>query len=198
AGHLEARALDELRAAYEFLRRSEHCLQMGADQQVHDLPRTPLEQARLAYAMGYADWAPDVEALERHRRIVHTHFNDLLGAERRAGEPDDDFAALWSGTLDEERAAAVLRGAGYEDPQAVLALLGELRSSSMYGALSSEGRARLDRLLPLLLRETARAATPDVTIARLVRLCEAIGRRTAYFALLIENPHALTQLVGLA
>ncbi|HEX7045604.1 MAG TPA: bifunctional [glutamate--ammonia ligase]-adenylyl-L-tyrosine phosphorylase/[glutamate--ammonia-ligase] adenylyltransferase [Burkholderiales bacterium] len=198
AGHLEPRALEELRAAYEFLRRSEHCLQMVADQQVHDLPREPLEQARLAYAMGYADWASYSEALEHHRRIVHAHFNDLLGAERRGGEARDDYAALWSEALDQERAAAVLRAAGYRDPAAVLALLGELRSSTMYEALSSEGRARLDRLLPLLLRETARAATPDVTIARLVRLCEAIGRRTAYFALLIENPHALTQLVGLA
>jgi glutamate-ammonia-ligase adenylyltransferase len=100
--------------------------------------------------------------------------------------------------VDPDRAAVVLSAAGYTDPRAVVALLDELRASSRYQALSAEGRVRVDRLVPLVLRETARVAHPDVTIARLVHLFGAIGRRTAYFALLIENPTALTQLVNLA
>jgi glutamate-ammonia-ligase adenylyltransferase len=129
---------------------------------------------------------------------VQSQFRELLGAPEKPAAEVDAFASLWPGSVDIERAATILGEAGYADPRAVIALLDELRTSSGYQALSAEGRVRVDRLVPLLLRETAKVADPDVTIARLMHLCEAIGRRTAYFALLIENPTALTQLVNLA
>ena len=198
AGHLTQSVTKELSASYDFLRRVEHRLQMVADQQTHELPTEPLAQARLAFSMGYADWDTFRKALEHQRTSVQSQFRDLLGAPEKPAAEVEAFATLWPGTVDAERAANILGKAGYADPRAVLALLDELRSSSGYQALSAEGRIRVDRLVPLLLRETARVAHPDVTIARLIRLCEAIGRRTAYFALLIENPTALSQLVNLA
>ena len=63
--------------------------------------------------------------------------------------------------------------------------------------MSAEGRARLDRLMPLLLAATALTREPEVTLARLVHLLETIGRRSVYLVLLIENPMALAQLVKL-
>ena len=198
AGHLAESVTTELSASYDFLRCVEHRLQMVADQQTHELPTEPLAQTSLAFAMGYRDWAAFREALDGHRDSVQNYFRDLLGAPEKTAAEVDVFATLWLGAVDTERAAKLLGDAGYADPHALLALFDELRTGSGYQALSAEGRVRVDRLVPLLLRETARVAYPDVTIARLVRLCEAIGRRTAYFALLIENPTALTQLVNLA
>jgi len=198
AGHLAATITEALSASYDFLRRVEHRLQMVADQQTHALPTESLAQARLAFGMGYANWDFFRAALDRHREFVQRQFRELLGAPEKPAAAADAFSALWPGAVDPERAASVLSEAGYADPSAVVALLDELRTSSGYQALSAEGRVRVDRLVPLALRETARVAHPDVTIARLVRLFEAIGRRTAYFALLIENPTALTQLVNLA
>jgi len=52
-------------------------------------------------------------------------------------------------------------------------------------------------LVPLLLAEAAHTPEPLTTLTRIVNLLEAIGRRTTYLALLIENPMALTQLVAL-
>ncbi|MFL6655903.1 MAG: bifunctional [glutamate--ammonia ligase]-adenylyl-L-tyrosine phosphorylase/[glutamate--ammonia-ligase] adenylyltransferase [Sulfurifustis sp.] len=197
-GYLDAPVTEELVAAYEFLRRSEHRLQMVSDQQTHTLPSSDTERVRLAFSMGFADWAAYAAALERHRRRVQTHFIELLGPVEESTESTDAFTALWSGALDEERGAAILENAGYGDAAAVLSLLKQLRDSSGYQALSAEGRVRIDRLVPLLLREAAGVRDPDTTITRLVHLCESIGRRTAYFALLIENPTARTQLVNLA
>jgi [glutamine synthetase] adenylyltransferase / [glutamine synthetase]-adenylyl-L-tyrosine phosphorylase len=198
AGHLPESTWKALSASYEFLRRVEHRLQMAADQQTHELPTDPLDRLRLAFAMGFTDWPSFERALEDHRAHVQEQFRDLLGSPETPAAATDALAILWPGTVDPERGANILREAGYADPRAVLALLEELRASSAYHALSAEGRVRVDRLVPLLLRQTARVAHPDVTIARLVHLCEAIGRRTAYFALLIENPTALAQLVNLA
>ncbi len=198
AEHLDPAVARQLSVAYTFLRRTEHCLQMLADQQTHMLPTDPRERLRVAAGMGFRDWSAFETELQQQRRIVQAHFAELLGSGEKAPAPADAFAALWSGALEADRAVKSLRDAGYAEPERVAALLGELRESSGYQALSTEGRSRLDRLVPLLLRETARAADPDVTIARLIHLCESIGRRTAYFSLLIENPMALTQLVNLA
>jgi glutamate-ammonia-ligase adenylyltransferase len=197
AGHFAESVTKALSASYDFLRRVEHRLQMVADQQTHELPTEPLGQTRLAFSMGFANWDSFREALDRHREFVESQFRELLGAPETSATADA-FASLWPGAVDPDGAAGVLSEAGYTDPRAVVALLDELRTSSGYQALSAEGRVRVDRLVPLVLRETARVAQPDVTIARLVHLFEAIGRRTAYFALLIENPTALAQLINLA
>jgi glutamate-ammonia-ligase adenylyltransferase len=198
AGYLGESTTNELAAAYVFLRRVEHRLQMVADQQTHDLPDEPLAQTCLAFAMGFSDWTDFRAVLDGHRTLVQNRFQDLLGGADKPASATDAFAVLWSGTVEVEQAVKILSGAGYADARAVLSLLDELRTSSGYHGLSAEGRERVDRLVPLLLRETAGVADPGVTIARLVHLLEAIGRRTAYFALLIENPAALAQLVNLA
>ena len=198
AGYLEPAIARELVAAYTFLRNTEHRLQMIADQQVHSLPPAPTDRLRVAYGMGYDDWHAYAPVLEQHRAHVHSHFAALLGDTEAVHDSAETFTKIWEGTLERELAARALREAGYPDPARVLSLFKGLRESPRYRLLSTEGRARLDRLVPLLLLTTAQVADPDVTIARLVHLLEAVGRRSAYFSLLIENRTALTQLVNLA
>jgi len=55
----------------------------------------------------------------------------------------------------------------------------------------------MDHFIPLLLGAVGAVANPDLTLQRLLQLVEAIGRRSAYIALLVENPMALSQLVRL-
>ena len=52
--------------------------------------------------------------------------------------------------------------------------------------------------MPLLLGAAGAAEAPDTTLARVLHLVEAVVRRTAYLALLVENSMALSQLVKLA
>ena len=51
----------DLAAAYVYLRRVEHRLQMVADRQTHDVPEKPAELARIAVFLGY----PDADAFAR-------------------------------------------------------------------------------------------------------------------------------------
>jgi len=51
--------------------------------------------------------------------------------------------------------------------------------------------------MPLVLEAVAQASSPGVTLDRVLGLLEAVARRTAYLALLVENPLALSQLVRL-
>jgi glutamate-ammonia-ligase adenylyltransferase len=198
AGHLEPAARDMLRDAYVFLRNAEHRLQMVADAQTHALPADDLGRLRLAFSMGFPDWAAFETALNRHRQKVQEQFALMFRASQgeATAEETSPLAEAWLAS-DDEKSASLLRAAGYREPESVLALLRGLRAGSAYGAMSAESRARLDRLVPLLLSAAALVRAPEETLARLAHLLEAIGRRASYLALLVENPMALSQLVKL-
>lgn len=199
-GDLPDYAVHDLIDSYIFLRRTENRLQEFADQQTHLLPEDDLGQLRLAASMGYDDWQTFSQALERHRRLVHEHFERVFAAPQtggttQAGSPD--LGAVWNGALEARQAEAVLANAGFDDTGEAPRLCTRLREGHAYRALSSQGRERMDRLMPLLLGAAGRAAQPVVTLRRLTHLIEAIARRTAYLALLVEHPLALSQLVKL-
>ncbi len=199
AGYITSQAEADLTAAYLFLRDTEHRLQMVADRQTHMLPTEPKEHLRLAVAMGFPDWNAFANALARYRRKVHEHFSSVFVAPQGEAPPDvgKGLSGVWLDTVDRESALGLLQSAGYERPDEVLSLLRGLREGPAYSAFSAEGRSRMDRLIPLLLAAAGLAPDPHNTLSRLVRLLEAIGRRTVYLALLIENPMALSQLVRL-
>ncbi|MBI2779659.1 MAG: bifunctional [glutamate--ammonia ligase]-adenylyl-L-tyrosine phosphorylase/[glutamate--ammonia-ligase] adenylyltransferase [Gammaproteobacteria bacterium] len=192
------RALTE---AYVFLRRTENRLQEFADQQTHSLPTDDAGRLRLAAAMGHDDWAAFSRALEKHTRVVHEHFEQVFAApqtvETRTETGVPDLAAVWRGALDESQARAALQATGFTDTEEVLRLCARLREGHTYRALSAQGRERMDRLMPLLLGAVAMTLQPTATLLRLTGLLEAVARRTAYLALLVENPLALSQLVKL-
>jgi glutamate-ammonia-ligase adenylyltransferase len=76
-------------------------------------------------------------------------------------------------------------------------LVEQTRAGHVVQSLGPRGRQRLDRLMPLLLGAIGQCTDPDVTLKYVIRLVEAIAKRTAYLALLVENPMALSQLVRL-
>ena len=198
-GDMTPQTVSELCEAYLFLRDTENRLQMIADRKIHSLPGDDRERTRLAYAMGYGDWQEFEAALNAHRSRVNAYFDRTVAASQsdKPSQLDQQFAALWLGVLDGEKQIALLRANGYERPEEVLALLRGLREGPHYQALSTEGRTRLDRLMPALLYAAARETDPHTTFARLIELIEAIGRRSVYLVLLSENSMVLTQVAKL-
>jgi glutamate-ammonia-ligase adenylyltransferase len=63
--------------------------------------------------------------------------------------------------------------------------------------LSVRARARFERLLPRLIEAAAASAAPDRCLERLLRLVHGVLRRSAYLALLEEQPAAREHLVAL-
>jgi len=200
-GHITSQAERELAAAYTFLRNTEHRLQMVDDRQTQDLPTEEKEKARLAYASGFADWPLFEHALNRHRRRVQELFSQMFTAPQGEAAPEDatkdGLHAVWLNAVEPATAQKILGEAGYHEPAEVLTLLEGLRNGGAYQSFSAEGRARMDRLVPLLIAAAGLSADPLTTLTRLVNLLEAIGRRSTYLVLLIENPMALSQLVKL-
>ncbi|MFP4610751.1 MAG: bifunctional [glutamate--ammonia ligase]-adenylyl-L-tyrosine phosphorylase/[glutamate--ammonia-ligase] adenylyltransferase, partial [Thiohalophilus sp.] len=188
----------ELAAGYRFLRDVEHRLQGYLDQQTHDLPEEEYPRLRLAWSMGFENWQTFYAELEHHRQHVHNHFDQVFAAPQNVEEENENiFYDLWHGNLDDEPAGHALEEAGYQRPQAILLRISELRDSRLYHSLSTNGKSRLDRLMPLLIGAAAQVDDPDTTFERVLEIVRTIARRSVYLALLVENPLVLSQLVKL-
>lgn len=194
-------AVTELRAAYMFLRRAENHLQELADAQTHTLPQDDLARERLAFSLGYADWAAFSAALDEQRARVQNHFDQVFAAPQlAAGKEAQPAQRLWSGDMEPGEALVWLREQGYADAAEALRRITLLRESFTCRALSDAGRKRLDRFMPLLI--DALAVLPpdggrDAALPRALNVIEAIARRSTYIALLSEHPLALSQLARL-
>ncbi|MBA1147714.1 bifunctional [glutamate--ammonia ligase]-adenylyl-L-tyrosine phosphorylase/[glutamate--ammonia-ligase] adenylyltransferase [Ectothiorhodospiraceae bacterium WFHF3C12] len=196
---LPEHAVRELTEGYRYLRRVENRLQALYDRQTHELPEGELDRQRLATAMGYPDWASLHAELEDLRQRIHGHFDQVFMAPQSSetGSEEPGLEEVWMDQLDDERAESVLAETGFRDPAEILRVLDAMRESNHCRALSAQGRSRLDRLMPMVLAAAGRDKRPDATLERIVRLLDAIMRRTAYLALLAEHPMALSQLVKL-
>ncbi len=117
----------------------------------------------------------------------------LIDLEAGTGASTPAAQAEESSVLEQLRAAGFGAGA----PEAAR-LLVELRDSALLRKLDDFGRKRLQALLPLLALDVGAAGDPVPVLARVLRIVEAIGPRSTYFALLIESAGARTRLVELA
>jgi [glutamine synthetase] adenylyltransferase / [glutamine synthetase]-adenylyl-L-tyrosine phosphorylase len=197
---LPATVTEDLRSAYVFLRRLENRLQMLADTQEHRLPGDALARERVARAMGEADWPSLVRELDRHRSHVSRHFRlFVFGGQdgEQAAAVRIDLGRFWESDAETAALEEALARAGFVEPRETGRLLLELRESALVRRLDEPGRKRLQALLPVLLADIASAGAQLAVLRRILRIIEAIGQRSAYFALLRENRAARERLVEL-
>ncbi|NUO78224.1 MAG: bifunctional [glutamate--ammonia ligase]-adenylyl-L-tyrosine phosphorylase/[glutamate--ammonia-ligase] adenylyltransferase [Lysobacter sp.] len=178
---------------YRYLRRLENRLQMLRDAQTHALPESDGDRARIAHGLGYADWEQLRAALDERRARVTAEFDALLAPRRRVVAPNA-LTVYWR-ALPEAASAEVLADAGFEDAASADTLLRDLARSPGVRGLSDGARARLDRVLPALLQGAAVSSQPMLALKRLLALLHNILRRSAYLALLDEQPAALSRLL---
>ena len=191
-----------LHDAYLFLRKTENAIQAFAEQQTHVLPEDELQQLRLAYALGFDTWAGFHEMLLQHMSSVHEHFEQIFSAPQldvmsEGDAASDEFSDIWFDVIESPAAQLVLEKSGYVEPDKALEKIHGLAQSSKYKTMGPNGKLRFDKLMPMLIPMIGKVDNSDVCLLRVVRLLEAIAKRTAYIALLAENPMGLSQLVQL-
>lgn len=189
----------ELEASYLFLRRVENRLQQWQDTQVHRLPASDGDRLRLAFSMEFPAWQDFSDALAAHRQRVQAHFEHQLegGRDHDHAPPADGASLLWVGALEPAAARDAISELGYQDVDRTAGILARLREAGFVARLEEKGRQRLDGLVPDVLRECGGHREPEIVLERVAAILEAVGLRSAYFALLNENPHVLTRLVEL-
>jgi [glutamine synthetase] adenylyltransferase / [glutamine synthetase]-adenylyl-L-tyrosine phosphorylase len=198
-GWISPGARRDLDAAYLFLRRVEHRLQMVADEQTHTLPTEPDELDRFARFLGLPDRDAFAHVLLGHLRKVQAHyarlFEDTPVVAGRRHElvfaPDSDSRE----TLDK------LVEMGFKRPLDVSAAVRRWRAGE-YRALRGEfARSHLAELIPVLLDELSRSENPDRALIALDRFLAGLSGGAQLISLLRQNPDfvaLLTLILGTA
>jgi glutamate-ammonia-ligase adenylyltransferase len=202
-GYVGRADAEELAAAYRFLRRTEHLLQLHRLSRTHTLPEDPAVLRRLGRAMrsfdipngpwyrppaamNRADPAVEFDAMWRvhARQVRRLHeklfYRPLLDAVARL--PSD------AARLTPADARARLEALGYADPA------GALRHIDALTAGVSRRAAIQRTLLPVLLGWFAGAAEPDAGLLAFRQVSEALGESPWYLRLLRDETKAAERM----
>ena len=197
AGYLSANDVNDLRLAYQFLRRVENRLQMYNDEQTHVMPNDNKQCLTLAQSMGYLQLNEFQKILQMHKNAVSAVFAQIRSEDNQ--QPSKDiYIDVWGklSEFDEVAAVEMLADAEYKEFTHVAKKLQLLLRSSAYRNQDKEGRRRLKVFMPCFLRHLKEVESPAIVIDRLYLLLQSILRRSAYLVLLYENQKVMQQLMA--
>ena len=198
-------ARDELAAAYDFLRRVEHRLQMMADEQTHTLPAKPEALEVFARFLGFKDRNDFAAALVRHMRRVERHYVRLFertpellaqhlnlsfatGEGTGQGKDQNDGSGesqIEGDTLDR------LSHMGFRQPHEVADIVRRWQAGSYRALRGEQARANLADLVPVIIDQSARAENPDAALAIFDRFLSSLRAGGRFFSLLRQNPELI-------
>ncbi|WP_131115946.1 bifunctional [glutamine synthetase] adenylyltransferase/[glutamine synthetase]-adenylyl-L-tyrosine phosphorylase [Lichenihabitans psoromatis] len=192
-GWVDADAVEDLSAAYRFLRTIEHRLQMIADEQTQRLPSDPLALAAFANFAGFDDVADFAATFVAHAQAVERHYAKLF---EHAPALDAEAGSLvFTGVEDDPETLETLRGLGFLRPAQAAEAVRGWHFGRRAAVQSPRAREVLTDLVPRLLIAFSRSGDPD---AALMAFDKALARMPAaieLFSMLRENA-ALLDLFG--
>jgi len=197
---LSRSSVNELMLAYTFLRRLENFIQAIRDQQSHDLPNDAADRARLRLAMNYPDWDRLVSDLDTHRSNVSRQFDEVVfRSERPESEPSvvTTFAEHWVSTSAACEWQELLERQGFAQAAELSEAIDRFQRAPLTLRIDKVTRQRLDQFVPKLIVELRNKSHPSLVLSRVLDIVDRILRRSAYIALLNENPPVLERLLNL-
>jgi glutamate-ammonia-ligase adenylyltransferase len=187
-------ARDELTAAYEFLRRVEHRLQMVADEQTHSLPDEVEAVERFARFFGYDSRTAFARDLLGHLNVVQGHYGKLF-----EGDPTGTVklpAVEYSAGPEDPRLLAHLGALGFKKPIMVAQTVRHWMTGDYRVFRSEATRSAFVAFVPALIDGLAHAEEPDGAVAAFDRFLQALQRGGRLISLLSQN-RDLVALVAL-
>src|ERR1700687_5944863 len=174
-------ARDQLTAAYEFLRRVEHRLQMVADEQTHTLPDDVEAVGRFAGFFGYDRRAAFAKGVLGHLNVVQAHYSKLF-----EGDPTGDVqlpAADYSAGPDDPRLLDQLATLGFKKPIMVAQTAHQWMVGDYRVFRLESTRNAFVEFVPALIDGLAHAEEPDNAVTAFDRFLQALQRGGRLIAL---------------
>ncbi len=175
-GWIGEAARDEMAAAYAVLRTVEHRLQMVDDAQTHRMPADADGVARIAAFCGHDDPAAFASMLRGQLGRVSARFDGLFEGGAEDGEAEMPRPA-------------------FAQPDAAQAILDRWRSGGIAATRSDRARAKLGRVLPVILGAVAGAGDPDRALLEVDRFLSGLPSGVQILSLFESNP-ALLEMIA--
>jgi len=192
AGHADANAVTELIAAYAYLRRLEHRLQMIADEQTHLLPKEDSDLAAIACFMGYSS----VDGLSRdvnlHLSRVETHYGALFENSPELGGTEGNL--VFTGTEDDPDTLQTLQELGFGDGKSVSATVRGWHHGRIRATRSPRARELLTGLMPGLLAAFSQTVSPDAAFRNFDEFLSNLPAGVQLFSMFNARPGLLDSL----
>jgi [glutamine synthetase] adenylyltransferase / [glutamine synthetase]-adenylyl-L-tyrosine phosphorylase len=188
-GWIDAEAREALTAAYDFLRRVEHRLQMMADEQTHTLPADSAALGAFARFLGFKDRDDFANTLLIHLHEVEQHYVKLF--ERAPAFLAQQQNLSFVGTDVEGDTLDRLAILGFRQPQEVAAAVRRWRAGEYRALRSEQARNNVIELLPLIIEQFSRAENPDAAFATFDRFLAGLRSGGLFLPLLRQNPELI-------
>ena len=191
AGRIDAPAAAEMAAAYRFLRRVEHRLQMIDDEQTQTLPQDDQGLHHLAIFLGFADGHSFGDEMLTQLRTVEGHYAALFEDSPSLGAPQAAGNLVFTGGESDPETLHTLEGLGFSNPEVVDAGIRAWHHGRYRAVRSARGREILTELVPAVLAALATTPAPDDAFVRFDRFLSQLPAGVQLFAMFHSNPQLL-------
>ena len=188
-GWIEPLVRDELTESYLFLRRTEHRLQMIADEQTQTLPADAEGLLRLSRFAGFEDTAAFSAALVAHLERVQRHYGALFEdvPELTRGNANMVFA----GEQDDPGTVEALIKMGFKRPSDIIGAVRGWHHGRYQAVRTPRARELLTEVQPTLIEVLSRTSDPDQAFVGFDRFLSQLPSGVQLFSLLRNNPRLL-------
>jgi glutamate-ammonia-ligase adenylyltransferase len=192
-GWIGTEARDEMKAAYLFLRSTEHRLQMINDEQTQELPETREAMERFAHFLGFESRDAFAAVLVSYLKMVQRHYARLFQK-----EPESEAPALnFPDAADDPKTVARLGEMGFRAPLEASGIVRQWLRGEHRSLNGEVARSHLVALLPVLLEQVGRTDNANATLVLFDHFLGNLHGAARLLSLLQQKPDliALTALV---
>ena len=195
AGWISAETATGMAAAYAFLRRLEHCLQMRLDAQTHTLPEDDAGLEVFARLAGFENAVALTAGVTDTLEYVAGEYALLF--EHAESLSTDTGNLVFTGNDDDPDTLGNLTAMGFKRPHDVSAIIRGWHAGRVAPTKSPRAREILTRLMPSLLGALSRATEPDEALIRFDQFLANLPAGVQFFSLLQSNDNVLKLLVDI-
>lgn len=198
-GWIKTETVDELTAAYHFLRGIEHRLQMQQDEQTHTLPKTEEKLQGFSYFCGYETLDDFRSQLIDVLKTVQTHYAELF--EQGEALANEMGNLVFAGSENDPETLETLSQMGFERAAQMSDEIRGWHSGRFAAVRTPRARELLTRIKPRLLKSLSQTPDPDFAFARFNDFLTGLPSGIQIFSLFQSNPDLLnliTDIVGTA
>jgi glutamate-ammonia-ligase adenylyltransferase len=188
AGRVRPEVADQLIEAYEFLRRTEHRLQMMEDRQTQTLPEDGSALDRFASFAGFETTDAFAVALMERLGRVEDNYAELF---EEAPSLSNAGSLVFTGGEDDPDTLVTLARLGFRDRSSVAAVIRSWHAGRYRAMRSTRARELLTELVPDILRALGRTSDPDAAFKRFDAFLATLPAGVQLFALIHANPDLL-------
>ncbi|MEQ8322244.1 MAG: bifunctional [glutamine synthetase] adenylyltransferase/[glutamine synthetase]-adenylyl-L-tyrosine phosphorylase [Rhodospirillales bacterium] len=194
-GIVEDAAAETLNAAYEFLRRVEHRLQMLRDEQTQKLPDDDGAIADLAAFCGYAEADTFRTDLLGHLESVQARYGALFeDAPALTAENGHAGNLAFTGAESDPETLNTLSRFGFNDPALIDKSIRAWHHGRIRATRSTRARELLTELTPALLTAIGKQPDPDATFIRFDAFVSGLPAGVQLFTMFQAYPDLLQLL----